>query len=326
MLPQKPTPDKSKDELQRRLQESLKTKRPRWFRFALGGALTAVAAMALLTWLLSPKGDPPPLIVVAFDDLQPGSGEATLQGRLDAPADQPSVLSGKDMVFVDGETIPGQQAKEVSARTGRHGEVSCRWTFAADTSEGNFILRRIADKFRPGLEDRGRIFLLPKATGLCMVQIDETLTHAKDQSWRNENIHDIVPVPGAAETLREAHQQGYEIVYLALAADRPTLYQKMRGWVRHRTAEGSAPFPLGVVLGRFTLPEAEQDSKTWQKTAARLAHLFEGRHVAVAGTIDVAQQFHAAGCRTLYLGAGDDLPAAVERVPGWKEVRHALEK
>jgi hypothetical protein len=50
------------------------------------------------------------------------------------------------------------------------------------------------------------------------------------------------------------------------------------------------------------------------------------KHLAIAGTIDVAQQFHAAGMRTLYLGAGDDLPGDVQRLPSWEEVGRFLEK
>src|SRR5207249_6343383 len=126
-----------------------------------------------------------------------------------------------------------------ATKTGPRGDASAPWTFPPETAQGNFILRRIGEKFRPGMEDRARILLVSKGTPLCLVQIDNTLTRAKDQAWRTESIQGIVAVPGAADALREVRQGGYEIVYLALAADRPSLYQKMRGWAHHRSAEAT---------------------------------------------------------------------------------------
>jgi hypothetical protein len=337
MLPHKPdsTPDKSKDELQRLLQEALRRKRPRRVRLALASMLVALGLLALLAWLFSPKDEPPRLTVVAFDDLGVAGGEVMLQGRLEASADAHVTLAGKDMVFVDDQSFsaPDKVVKEVVVKTGSHGETSCQWTFPPEADHGDFILRQIGEKFHPGMEDRGRIIFRPSATPLCLVQIDDTLTQGKDQAWRKDNSQDIIPVPGAAEALQQAKENGYEIVYLAVAADRPTLYKKMVGWVRYRSAVGSPPIPTGAVLSRFTLPWADQDHRPWQKTAELLAKRFilpkaedSAKHFAIAGTIDVAQQFHAAGLRTLYLGAGDDLPGDVQRMPGWEEVRHWLEK
>ena len=77
------------------------------------------------------------------------------------------------------------------------------------------------------------------------------------------------------------------------------------------------------MIGRFTLPGLERDKRPWQKVGEALAGKFVlpktdeiAGHIAIAGTIDVAQQFHAAGLRTLYLGAGEDLPAGVRH--GWR--------
>ena len=160
--------------------------------------------------------------------------------------------------------------------------------------------------------------------------INATVTRAKDQAWHKENTQDILPVSGAAKALQQARQKGYQVVYLALAAEKPTDYRKMRDWVRYWT-KGTAPFPEGVVLSRFTLPGPDQDSRPWQKTALLLDSLFalpkeEGKHLAIAATIEVAQQLHAAGLRTLYLGAGEDLPPEVQRLPSWEEVRRLFEK
>jgi hypothetical protein len=336
MLPQKPdsTPDRSKDELQRLLQEALKKKRPRWVRLALLATLSILGLLVLIAWLLGPEGQPPSMTVVAFDDLCATGAEITLQGRLEAATDATRTLAGREMAFIEDQGVPapGQKVRAVSAMSGPQGQASCTWNFVPETDSLNFILRQVGDKFHAGMEDRGRIVFRPPATPLFLVQIDDTLTPSKDQAWRKQNSQDISPAPGASEALQQARERGYEIVYLALAADRPSLYQKMRGWVGYQTADGLGPFPPGVVLSRFTLTRADPDQRPWQKTAELLASRFvlpktnASQHLGVAGTIDVAQQFHAAGLRTLYLGAGEDVPTGVERLPGWEEVRRALEK
>jgi len=332
---QKPdaTPEKSKDELQRLLKEALRKKRPRWYRNVLFTTFLVLGLLALLVWLLFPKGEPPNITVVAFDDVGVRDTAVTLSGRL--VVDSKTSLQGKDVVFIDdqGLLVPGRQPRDVLAKTGPQGEVSCSWTFPLETPQGDFILRLIGDKFRPGMEDRGSIFLFPKATPLCLVQIDGTLTSTKDQDWNHEKIQDIILVAGAAEALQEIHNKGYEIVYLALAAEEPALYQKMRGWVRHQTVTSVPPFPPGAVMSRFSLPSRDS-IKPWQKTGERLNRLFvlpqDGgavtKHLAIAGTIAVAQQFTAAGLRTLYLGAGEDISPKVQRVTSWEEVRRILEK
>lgn len=335
MLPKDPktTPAKSKEELQRLLQEALRKKRPHKLRLALGTILLLGTAL-LLIWLFSSRGEEPPLVVVAFDDLGPTGRETRLHGCLEGPPDVRAHLAGKDMLFVDAQALlpPGQRPKEVAAATGPNGEVSCAWTFPAAAGEGSFLLRQVGDKFRPGVEDRARFFLVPKGVPLCLVQIDATLTRANELAWRKDSIQEIDVMAGAAEALAEIHAKGFEIVYLALAADRPTLYQKMRGWVRHRNAQGTTPLPNGAVLSRFTLPRADRDSRPWQKTAELLRAQFAppeqkdaAQHMVIAGTIEVAQQVHAPGMRTIYLGAGEDVPAGVQRVPGWDDIRRLLD-
>ncbi len=180
--------------------------------------------------------------------------------------------------------------------------------------------------FDPGMEDRGQVYLVPKTAKLCLVQIEDTLTPTTAQAWQTEGIVDIAPKTGAAEALGEARKSGYDIVYLALAADRPLQYQKMRGWVRYRSSEGTPPLPDGAVLSRFTLPEQDQQTNSWRKTVEMLAGRVVAPAMAIAGTVEVARQFHAAGVRTLYLGAAGELPKDVERVAGWEQVVPLFEK
>ena len=98
------------------------------------------------------------------------------------------------------------------------------------------MLRQVGGKFHPGMQDRGLVFLVPTTAPLCLVQIVDTLTLATRHAWRSENIQDLAAAPGTAEALQEVAKNGYQIVYLALA-DQPILYQRMRGWVRRRSAE-----------------------------------------------------------------------------------------
>jgi hypothetical protein len=335
MVSQRPdaTPERSKDELRMLLQESLKKKRPPWLRLVLGGIGLAFVSLGLIAWLLSPKGEPPQLIVVALDGLGVAGNPVMLQGRLQAAEDARNLLGGKDMVFVDGQVLrtADQQVKEVAAKTGPEGETSCSWTFPPDALQGDFRLRLIGDKFHPGMEDRGRILLLPQAAPLCLVQLEGTLTHVRDEAWQKEPISEIVPVSGAAQALEDMRTQGYQVAYLAIAADRPTIYHKMRQWLHYWSAEGT--FPDGVVLSRFALERGDRVAKPWQTTAELINSKFilpkdkkPARHVAIAGTIDAARQFHAAGLRTLYLGTGEELPEEIERAASWEEGRRILEK
>jgi hypothetical protein len=325
------TPPAADDELQRRLRESLKKQRPRRWHFALGVTLFAAAMCGLLPWLFFPRGEPPLVIVTALDDLAVAGKETTLQGCLNAPLEPNLVLAGRDVVFADGQAplVPNHEAKEVRARTGSHGDTACRWTFPAETTQGDFILRQLAGKFFPGMEDHGLVFLVAEATPICLVQIDETLSSASGQIWRDENVHDIAAVPGAGESLGEISKKGYQIVYLTLA-DQPTLYQRMRGWVRLQNAEARPPFPPGPVISRFSLPWEEHNKQPWRKSAERLAVRFPkprghaiARHLAIAGTTDVARQFQAAGWQTVYKGIAEDL-SGVLRVNGWENVSAAL--
>jgi hypothetical protein len=334
MLPDpESTPPRSKEELQRLLRQSLKAKRPRSFRLAFTGILIVLAVLALLAWRFGPAGEAPRIAVVAFDDVDVAGRAATLTGVLAAPVGSGAVVADKAMVFAVGQDAqaPGLQSKEVPAKTDVAGRALCPWTFLPETTQAEFVLRLSTDKFRPGMEDRGQIVLLPSAARLCLVQIEGTLTSSNAEDWRSGNIRDILPKPGTAEALEEVRTRGYEVVYLALAADEPTLYQKMRAWVQHQSIAGS--LPAGAVLSRFTLPPADRDKKPWQQTAERLGSRFASpaageqlKHLAMAGTIDAARQFHAARLRTLYLGSGDDLPAGIERLPGWDEVRQIMKK
>jgi hypothetical protein len=335
MVSQKPdaTPERSKDELRLLLQEALKKKRPPWLRVVLGGIGLAFGVLALVAWLLSPKGEPPQLIVVALDGLGVVGNPVMLQGRLEAGDDGRSALDGKDVVFVDGQVLrtADQKVKEVAAKTGPEGDSSCSWTFPPDILQGDFRLRLIGEKFHPGMEDRGRILLLPQAAPLCLVQLEGTLTHARDEAWQKESISEIAPVSGADMVLEEMRTQGYQVVYLALAADRPTIYHKMRQWLHYWSAEGT--FPDGVVLSRFALERGDRVAKPWQTIAELINSKFilpkekkPARHVAIAGMIDAARQFHSAGLRTLYLGTGKELPEEIERAAAWEEGRRILEK
>jgi hypothetical protein len=325
MLPDKSDAGFEKDDLQRLLKEALRTKRPRRYRLIGGAFLVISGCLALGAWLFYPPAQPKQLLVVAFDDVAPAGKEVTLRGRLDAPLDERAKLGGRDMVFVDGESlpVPGQQAKIVSAKSGPHGEVSSLWSFPPDKEQGQFILRHIGETYSAGMEDRGQIFFIPAGTPLCLVQYDETVIGS---------AADAIPMQETTPALEEIRKKGFAIVYLALRTNRPADYQKMRDKLR-RWNDAFGAFPEGALLSQFNLPGTDADKRPWQKVGEMLVNRFPlaktekaFEHIAIAGTIDVAQQFHAAKLRTLYLGSGEDLPAGVRRLKSWEDVPPALEK
>ncbi|MCI0378928.1 MAG: hypothetical protein L0215_15075 [Gemmataceae bacterium] len=324
-----PTPQ-PRDEWKERLQNELKKGRPRRWRIVFVVLAAAAAVAALVLWLMSPGAELPRLAMVAFDELSPRGGEVQLQARLELAEPGTRRLQGLDIHFVDGKIVvnPKDDPKKVTVKSGPGGEASCPWTFPGDTESAEFVARHVGDKHRPPAEDRALVYMPPLAAPICLVQIEETLTQAGEENWRKDNLLDIQAVAQSGTTLQMLKKKGHQIVYLALGADRPLGYQKMRGWIRHQQTQ-PAGFPPGPVLGRFASAQ-DQGSKAWQRAAEQVKEQFPEEkarpHIAIAGTIDVAQQLHAAGIRVYYLGDGRDLPGDVRRAPNWPELRLMLER
>lgn len=335
------TPDKSKgipphsgDELQQRLRDVLQRQRPRRTRVALIFLLPSAVLVGLLIWVFFPRGEPPLIVTTALDDLAVAGKETTLQGYLEAPDEPGAKLGGRIVVFADGQ-MPmnaGRQSTEIRKQTGSHGDAACPWTFLGEITQGDFIVSQVGGKFFAGSVDHGLVFLVPAATPVCLVQIEETLSPADAQAWNTANVHDIPAAPGAAQALADIAGNGYQLVYLTLT-DHVTSYQRMRGWLRQQCAESRPPFPAGPVVCRFHLPWAEHDNHPWHKSAERLAQRFPlpaggppRRHLALAGTGDVAKQFYAAGWRTVFKGMASNLPEGLVRAGSWPEVAAAATK
>ncbi|MCI0638683.1 MAG: hypothetical protein L0Y72_27140 [Gemmataceae bacterium] len=319
-----------RDEWKERLQNELKKGRPRRWRIAFVVLALAAAVAALVLWLMSPGAEPPRLAMVAFDQLSPRGAEVELQARLELAEPGTRRLQGLDIHFLDGKIVvtPKEDPKKVTVQSGPGGEASCPWTFPAAAKSAEFVARHVGDKHRPPAEDRALVYMPPPAAPMCLVQIEETLTQAGEENWRKDNLLDIQAVSDAGGVLQALKKKGFQIVYLALGAERPLAYQKMRGWIRHQQTQ-PAGFPPGPVLGRFA-PLKDQGGKVWQTAAERVKEQFpedKARpHIAIAGSIDVAQQLHAAGIGVYYLGEGRDLPADVRRAPNWAELRLLLER
>lgn len=309
----------TRDELAHQLREALKQKRPRRQRLVLAAsALALIGGLAL--WWFYPRGEPPRLHVVAYDAVGQVGQEIRLHGAL-AAIESPTSLHKRELVFV----LP---SKQVTLRTGPAGGASTSWTWNdPDKQAAEFIARLVGDKRRPGMDDHGSVFIFPPAASLCLVQIDDTLSAAKDDVWRKENLIDIPPVAGLADPLMLLKKQGLRLVYLAANTDSPLAYQKRRGWVRHQAARGI--LPSGPVLGLAPDATNEDAARPWQTLAERLTQAVpaEGTKVrlAIAGTPDAAQQFHSAGFHTYYVGPAQSVPPQVVRVGDWQELKRALE-
>lgn len=327
MKPKK-EPAKPKDDMQQKLQESLRKRRPRILPVLLIVSGLVIGILGLLVFLLYPRPELPRLQVVAFDQLAAVGGEVQLHGRLEMPSGETrnTSLANLEMIFEDGglRNIAGQKLERVTVRTKSDGSASCPWRFPEGFLQGEFVARRIGTTTSPGTHDRGRVVLLPKESRLVLVHVDRTLAAVPDDAWEERNILDIPAAPGAAETLAALERSKYRVIYLAMNAEKPSLYQKMRGWVKNQGSAGPKRFPMGPVLSRLASGKQGVDSR--QQTAAVLKEQFTGAHLAIVGTVSAARELHAAGYLVYYLGQKGDAPAGVEQARDWAELSGLIGK
>ncbi|MBI3411892.1 MAG: hypothetical protein HY040_26475 [Planctomycetes bacterium] len=315
-----------RDDLSKRLQESLRKRRPRTFPVLITAVVLTAALLGFMIWWLYPRPAPPRMMAFAFDQTGLAGKDVVLHGMLQPmPGENRTVrLKDLEVIFEDGGfRKQGERPTQITVKTTPSGAASCPWSFPDGFTQGEFIVRSIGTREAPGTNDRGRVVLWPQNSRLALVQIENTLTLAREETWIKENTLDIPPMKGAADALRRLEAGGFHIVYLALAAEEPFLYQKMRGWVRVQSGDPS-PFPVGPVLSKLTM--VRDANKPWQIVGAELQEKFAGPHVAVVSAIDAAQQLHAAGLDVYFLGKSDDLPAGVRRVESWAELRGLVGK
>src|SRR5262249_62211403 len=114
---------------------------------------------------------------------------------------------------------------------------------------------------------------------------------------------------------KDAHQQKYQIAYLAQTLDAGRLYRRARGWVESRRSIAEA-LPVGPVLGRG---DAASEQEALQAAAAILKETherFRGPNLFVTARPETARAAHATGIGVLLVGGADD-GADIHRLDGW---------
>src|SRR5262249_26835302 len=108
----------------------------------------------------------------------------------------------------------------------------------------------------------------------------------------------------------------FQLVYLALSADRPLDYRKVRGWVENQVSSKN-PFPAGPVRGRKTYVNDDKDARP--EILRDLKERFKGPLTAVVGQGDAAAVCRGLGVDTILFGE-DAAPKDVIRVKSWSEM------
>lgn len=320
----KPESKQPEDEVTQRLRAAARKKRPLTWKGLLLLLALVLVPVGLFVWWVYPKPEPPQLDVVAFDQLGLAGEEIELHACLVPLAVDPAQvnLAGYPMFFEEN-LLPGKanagQVKETASIRGGWGTVS--WSLPKG-EKNTFVVRLPGDKVRRGAIDRGQVYLLSEKTPLLLVDVP-TLTAARAKDWQTKNPLEIEPLPEAAKALQTMRKKKFQVVYLALAADRPLAYRKVRGWVENQV-NGKNPFPAGPVLGRKTYVK-DGESAARQEILRGLKESFRGPVAAVVGQGEVAAECRAVRLVTILIGR-DAAPEDVLRVKSWAEVPGKLPK
>jgi hypothetical protein len=290
-----------------------------------------VGVLAVLAWLSWPRAEPPPLLVIASDQLAPAGHSVTLRAwvRPEDPKMDDADLEGIDLYFADtllegvGGKAPGGLREKVA--TGADGRATVRWRPPAGQQPHFVFVRYPGDRQRGRAVDQARVYTWPADSRLLIVEVRSTLMDAAEaRRLSRGKILNPRPVAGAAAALSRVRGKRYQIVYLAVAPDRPEEYRKLRGWLQERTATGQGVLPEGPVLGRDDYGSDSDAAAARRGILRDLKQQFKGKMVAVAGRQEDVEGFRAAGMPTFLVGGAAAPAAGVKRVKSWAELAEQL--
>ena len=304
--PASPKADAPKaDTLAKELKASLAQRRPRPWKIILAALVLSIAALGLFFWWMIPRPVNEPMQVVALDALVTTTEELEVQAQLLAPPDEanPRPLGGHKVVFHEPPPIfaKAAPAREVEATSDVKGRAAAAWPTprAAIT---DFQASSVDLNAKPARHtDQARIFVHEAHKPVLLIDADETLgTDAM--------------IEKAAPKLAEAAKDGWQIVYLALAASNPADFRSARERIARQPK-----LPRGPVLGRFHALNVESAESARSELLQTIKKRFRGPLQALVGSAAAAQTAHGTGVPTLLIGNAPP-PANVPRVAGWHEV------
>jgi hypothetical protein len=311
-------PAEQADALARRLQTSLKRRRPRVWIVVLV-VLVAVAGLGLLAWSLYNPTALPRLEVIAFDAVAAPDETAQVRAQLAFPDNgeyAASVLASRDLVFLDASAtiLPGQQGLQKPAVSDAKGAARVEWPRPA-AGNASIAVRYVDARFKQGSRDDATLFAWERGGKILLVDIDEALTDA-EPAWETTPLDKISPRPHAAKALHDAAAKQWQIGYLAMTPARALTYRLARGWVRALRAEKER-FPAGPVFGQLVYPpDADQGRAT---LLGDLKARFGDHITLIANRPETISAGRAAGVRVITVGAEAPEPG-VANLTSWTEL------
>jgi hypothetical protein len=142
-----------------------------------------------------------------------------------------------------------------------------------------------------------------------VVDVDHALTTGVDALASN-----LAPtLRTGASTALKALSGRYKIVYFSAGANEPSLYKKLRAWLKQaQLPDGPLLGPPGQVgtgkMDTFTIELIENLKKRFPEPA-----------VGVIGRVLEAQMVLDAGWKAIVIGDADEVPAGATSIPTWAE-------
>lgn len=278
------------DALAKELKSSLAKERPRTWKPVLAIVVLCSVTLALLTWWLMPRARPPVLQVVAFDGVFTPDETPMARGQFFTGVGDDSAprLSGRKMAFDD------QNNRNIIQLSDANGQAAADWS-GDDEPVMAFFVRFVDPERRQGsAKEAGRLFVWPKDSRLLFVDADETLTDPAGDA--------------SATTLKQADDDGWRIVYLALAADRAHEFRQARSRI-----DNLVKLPKGPIVGRNRYPATDSLEAARREAVQALKGKFKGPGTAIVQNADTAAACKAMGLRVIRIGDA--------ATPTWAEVK-----
>jgi hypothetical protein len=294
------------DEMIRRLREAARRKRPwNWLSLSLTALIFGVPA-ALILWLFWPWPHPPEMIVVAFDHVNKVGKPVEVRAALEPMDGSQKRWRGLDLFFEELAPAGGHSLGVITVRTDEQGGARAEWRLNGTGPIVDVEVRYLDEWMRPPWFDRARcrVFTWPADARLLVVDVAPTLKSAED--W-----------PAMIKAFTDAEKAGWHLVYLAVDADTPLAYRKLRDWTVQQETATSDPLPAGPVLARQKLFGGETNEAARKGVLAALKQEFITSLVYVAA--ERALELHK-------INDGRGWGGNPTRLESWNKLGEALSK